>query len=253
MQGRDREPPRNGFEPRNWVLATLPPEDRTILRPHLEPVALPRGKVRLEAGEALTHAYFVETGVVALVAVLRSGATAVSAFLGREGVVGLAALLGGNLEVGRYVVHVAGSAWTMEVSGFRAALRQTPRLRARCQAYAIALLGQVLQNTACHGVHTVAERCARSLLVIHDRSQGDTLPLSWESFARMLGLAGPNAALVIRTLQGAGLVRCSREGIRVLDRARLEAAACECYAIDRARYDRLLPGLFDRRQRSPAG
>jgi hypothetical protein len=69
----------------------------------------------------------------------------------------------------------------------------------------------------------------------------------------MLGLAGPNAALVIRTLQGAGLVRCSREGIRVLDRARLEAAACECYAIDRARYDRLLPGLFDRRQRSPAG
>jgi CRP-like cAMP-binding protein len=216
-------------------------------------VALPRGKILLEAGEALTHAYFVEAGVVGLATAFRSGATAVSALVGREGVVGVGAMLGGDVEVGRYVVHVTGSASIMETSRFRAALRQTPRLRTTCQAYANVFLGQVLQNTACQSTHTVAERCARSLLVVHDRSNGGTIALTHESLAQMLGVPESNAASMTRTLQEAGMIRCSQEGIRVLDRARLEAAACECYGIDRARYHRLLTGALDRRERSQSG
>jgi CRP-like cAMP-binding protein len=253
MCHRNGGPPQSRLEPRNWVLAALPPKDLGRLRPHLQPVALLRGEVLPKAGEALTRAYFVETGVLALVTVFQNGATAVSAIAGREGVVGVGALLGGDVDVGRYVVHVTGSALTMEAYRFRAALRESPRLRTTCQAYARALLGQLLQNTACHSAHTVEERCARSLLVIHDRSNGDTLALTHESLAEMLGVARSTAASVTRTLHQARLIRYSQGDITVLDRARLEAAACECYVVDRAYYQRLLPGAFERRERSPSG
>lgn len=253
MDERIGEPPQNEFAPRSCVLASLPAEDLRSLRPHLEAAALPRRQILLEAGAALTHAYFVETGVVALVTVFRSGTAAVSAVVGREGVIGIGALLGGEVEGGRYVVHVPGSALIMDASRFGAALRQLPRLRTACEAYASALLGQVLQNAACHSTHTVAERCARWLLMIHDRSNGDIFALTHKSLAEMLGVTGPKAASVTRTLQKAGMVRCSREGITVLDRARLEAAACECYRINRAHCDRLLAGALARPEPSRSG
>jgi CRP-like cAMP-binding protein len=252
---RDRKTARtqNGLEPRNRLLAGLPPQDLCNLRPHLEPVALLRGEVLVDVGEVLTRAYFVEAGVVALVTVFENGPTAVSAIVGREGVVGVGALWGSDAALGRHVVQVTGSALTMEASRFRDALREIPRLRTNCQAYARAFLGQVLQTIACHSIHTLEERCARWLLVIHDWSNGDRLALTQAFLAQMLGVRRSRAAAVTRTLQQAGLIRFCRGDIRVLDRAGLEAAACECYGVDRDRYQRLLPRAFACRERPRSG
>jgi CRP-like cAMP-binding protein len=244
MCDRNTWPPQNRLQPRNRLLAGLPPQDLCNLGPHLEPVALLPGEVLVEVGERLTRAYFVEAGVVALVVVLENGTTAVSAIVGREGMVGVGALLGSDAPVGRHLVQVTGPALTMKVSRFRDALRESPRLRTTCQAYATAFFGQVLQTIACHSVHTVEERCARWLLLIHDRSNGDTLALTQAFLAQMLGVRRSTAAAVTRTLQRAGLIRYCLGHIRVLDRAGLESAACECYGIDRDRYQRLLPGAF---------
>jgi hypothetical protein len=155
------------------------------------------------------------------------------------------------LGLTQHQLHVTGSALTMEVS--RGALQESPRLRTICQAHARAFLGQVLQTIACHMVHTLEQRCARSLLMIHDRSNGDTLALRQELLAQMLGVGPPTAAALTRTLQKAGLIRYCQGDIRVLDRAGLQSAACECYRIDRERYQRLLPGAFARRDRARSG
>jgi CRP-like cAMP-binding protein len=235
---------QNTPEPRNRLLAGLPPRALCHLRPHLEPVALLRGEVLFDAGEALTHAYFIEAGVVALVAVFENGTSVVSAIVGREGLVGVGALLGNDAALGRHLVQVAGSALTMEAARFRDALRASPSLRTICQAYVRAFLGQVLQTIACHNVHTLEEKCARSLLVIHDRSNGDTLALRQEFLAEVLGVRRSTAAAVTRTLQRAGLISYCQGDITVLDRAGLESAACECYGVDRERYRRLLPDAF---------
>jgi CRP-like cAMP-binding protein len=244
MCDRKTGPPQNRLTPSNRLLAGLPPQDLCHLRPHLEPVALLRGEVLFEVGERLKRAYFVEAGVVALVVVFENGTTAVSAIVGREGMVGVGALLGSHAALGRHLVQVNGSALTMEVSRLRDALRESPRLRAACQAYATAIFGQVLQTIACHSVHTMEERCARWLLLVHDRSNGDTLALTQAFLAQMLGVHRSTAAAVTRTLQRAGLIRYCLGDIRVLDRAGLESAACECYGIDRDRYQGLLPGAF---------
>lgn len=234
----------NRLEPKNRLLASLPPQDLCRLRPHLEPVALLPGEVLVEVGEALTRVCFIEAGVVALVTVFENGTTAVSAIVGREGVVGVGALLDSDAALGRHWAQVTGSALTMEASRFRDALSDSPRLRTTCQAYTRAFLGQVLQTIACHSIHTVEERCARWLLVIHDLSNGDTLALTQAFLAQILGVRRSTAAAVTRTLQQAGLIRYCQGDIRVLDRAGLESAACECYGIDRDRYQRLLPGAF---------
>jgi hypothetical protein len=150
-------------------------------------------------------------------------------------------------------VQVAGSALTMDAWRFRDALRESPRLRTTCQAYVRAFLGQVLQTIACHNVHTLEQRCARSVLVIHDRSSGDTLALRQEFLAQTLGERRSTAAAVARTLEMAGLIRYCHGDIRVVDRAGLELAACECYGIDRERYRRLLPGALAGRDRARSG
>jgi CRP-like cAMP-binding protein len=240
----------NRSEPRNRLLAALPPRDLWHLRPHLEPVALLPGEVIVDAGEALTRAYFIEAGVVALVTVFKNGASAVSAIVGREGLVGVGALLGNDAALGRHLVQIAGSALTIEASRFRDALRATPSLRMICQQYARAFLGQVLQSIACHTIHSLEQRCARSLLVIQDRGSGDTLALRQEFIAEMLGVRRSTAAAAARTLQEAGLIRYFGGYITVLDRGGLEAAACECYGTDRKRFLRLQPGAFACRDRA---
>ena len=235
---------RARFGPRNRLLAALLPEGLVSFRTHLERVPLVEGRILFEANEPITRVYFVEAGVVALVTVFRNGTSTVSAIVGREGLVGVGALLGNDAAFGRHLVQMAGSALTMEASRFRDALRASPRLRTICQDYARAFFGQVLQCIACHTIHTLEQRCARSLLMIHDRSNGDTLALKQEFLAQMLGERRSTTAAVTRTLQKAELIRYCQGDIRVVDRAGLESAACECYGIDRERHERLLPGAF---------
>ena len=248
MSDRTAGPTADEVQPRNRVLASLPRNDLRHLLPELEPVSLWQGQMLLEAGAPLKRAYFIEAGLVALMVAFDDGTTAVSAIVGREGMVGIGALLASDAELARHLVQVSGSALTMKACRFRAALRRFPRFRAACQAYAKGFLGQVLQNTACARIHTLDERCARSLLMIHDRSDGDTLVLAPEFLGAMLGTSSPHGAAAIQRLERAGLICWREDGIDVLNRRGLEAAACECYAIERDRYQRLLPGAFDRDQ-----
>ena len=163
------------------------------------------------------------------------------ATVGNEGAVGAGALLDDNTATGRYLVQLPGSALAIEPAKLRIALEESPSLRALLAAYARAFVGQVMQSVACNAVHSAEERCARWLLMTHDRSGGDTFALTQEFLAQMLGVHRPTVTIVARTLQRAGLIRYSRGSITVLDRAGLEEAACECYHLIRRRYERLLP------------
>lgn len=240
-----------GFKPANLLLAALPHEVLSNLLPHLKPEYLPRSKVLCDVDEPLRRVYFVEKGLVSMVAVFEDGTTAEMATLGREGLVGIGSVLGGEQALGRYVVPMPGLALAIEASQFRTAFRNSPELRAACVAYAQAFLREALQTAACNSVHMVEERCARWLLMSHDRSDGDTLALTQEYLAGMLGVCRSTVTLVAGALQRAGLIHYRRGAIRVLDRPGLETASCECYRVIRTQYERLLPRTCE--QQLPAG
>jgi CRP-like cAMP-binding protein len=231
---------------RNRLLAALLPEDLLSLRTHLERVPLVDGQVLIEANEPITRVYFIEAGVVSLTAVFQNGATAEMATVGREGMVGIGSLLGGDAALGRYRVQVRGSALAVEASRLQGALRRHPALLAVCQAYARAFLGQALQTAACNSVHRVEQRCARWLLIGHDRRESDTFALKQEVLAKMLGVCRPTATVAAGALQCAGLIRYSRGILTVLDRPGLEVASCECYRVIRNQFERLLPRTYER-------
>jgi CRP-like cAMP-binding protein len=232
---------RTRFKPRNRLLATLPRDDLLRLWPDCELVPLVRGSVLIGVDEPQTRVYFVETGVVSLVAVFANRTASEMAMVGPEGVVGIGALLGGDTAFGQCVVQAPGVALALEAARFRRALRKSPSLRAACQAYARAFLCEALQTAACNCVHLVEERCARWLLMSHHRSDGATLSLTQEYLAEMLGVCRSTVTVAASALQRAGLIRYRRGTIAVLDRAGLEAAACECYRIIRNHYQLLLP------------
>jgi CRP-like cAMP-binding protein len=230
------------FKPRNRLLAALPEEALWSLRPHLRTVHLPRGSVLCEADERLMRVYFPEAGAISLVTVFEDGTTAEMATVGREGVVGVGALLGGEHAFGRHVVPVPGLALAVDASRFRSALRENGALRAACETYAQAFLAHLLQNVACNAIHRVDQRCARWLLMCDDQAEGDTFELTQEYLAELLGVRRSTVTVVAGSLQHEGLIHYRRGAITVLDRRGLEATACECYQIVRDTYERsLLP------------
>jgi CRP-like cAMP-binding protein len=226
------------LKPRNWLLAALPQDVLSSFRPHLKPVSLPRGRVLCDAEEPQKRVYFVETGLVSLVSVFEDGTTPEMATVGREGVVGLGTLLGGEHALGRCVVPVPGLALAMEASRFQDALRESPELRAACEGYARAFFRHLLQNVACNAAHTAEQRCVCWLLMCDDQTEHDPFELTQECIAEMLGVRRSTVTVVTGTLQQAGLIRYRRGAITVLDRLGLEAAGCECYRIIRDGYER---------------
>lgn len=229
----------NSTRPRNRLLAGLPHEALSSLRPHLKLVSLTRGKVLCEADEPLRLVHFVESGVISLVTLFEDGTSAEMATVGCEGVVGIGALLGGQHALCRHVVPMSGFALAVEASRFRAALRENLELRTACEAYARAFVGHVLQNVACNAAHRVEQRCARWLLMCDDQTDHGTVELTQEYLAEMLGVRRSTVTVVACTLQEAGLIHYRRGAITVLDRPGLAAAACECYRIVRDGYTRL--------------
>jgi CRP-like cAMP-binding protein len=229
-----------GFEPKNQLLSALPDWDLLSLQPHLEAVPLARGSVLFEIDEPLTRLYFVETGVAALLTTLENRAIGVAA-VGREGAVDVQSLLlGGGTALGQCQVVVPGSALALGCTPFLSALRKSPKLRAACEAYARALLVQMLQAVPCNRLHSVEQRCARWLLMCADRTEGDTFELMQESLAEMLGVPQSTVTAMVCMLQRDGVLCYRHSAITVVDRRRLEVAACECYRIVRDRSERLL-------------
>jgi CRP-like cAMP-binding protein len=228
----------------NKLLAALSREDRAALEPHLETVNLPRGQVLYETRDTVRHAYFPHTCVISLVAVMEDGSSAEVALFGCEGVLGLASSLVTRESFGRYIVQLSGTASRIAIDRLEEVLNASPAVRDLFRRYIEALLKQTFQTVACNALHSVEARCCRWILSMHDRMNQDTLPLTHEFLAEMLGVQRSTVSLVTRTLQTAGLISQSRGVITVTDRAGLEETTCECYGTIRRTFERLLPGTY---------
>lgn len=230
----------------NRLLAALEPKDYARLAPSLETVDLQRGKVLYESGEIVRYAYFPHDAVVSLVAVMNDGGTVEMAVFGREAVFGLVSAFISRESLGRYVVQIPGTASRIAIDRWNEVAEASPGVRQIIRLYVEALLAQTFQTVACNAVHSVDARCCRWILSTHDRVDQDTLPLTHEFLAEMLGVQRSTVSVIARTLQTAGLISQSRGVITVLDRAGLEEASCECYGIVRRHFTRLLPGTYTR-------
>ena len=232
-------------KPSNLLLRALPVSEWSDFQPYLEPVPLSPGTVIVDANQPLAQIFFVESGVISLLAVVANRAAAGVATIGREGAVGVATLvLGGDSALGRCQVLVPGLALAMEVSRFQSALQRSLRLRTACEAWTRVLFSQVLQAVSCGRLHTVEQRCARWLLMCADQTETEALALTQEGLAGMLGVPRAKMVDTTSTLERAGLIHHRGDAFTVLDRRGLEAAACDCYRIVRDRYERLVAHTF---------
>ena len=228
----------------NRLLTALEPEDFAVLEPHFEVISLSRGQVLYEPGDVIGHVYFPHDAMISLVNVMEDGATNEVALFGREGVVGLLSALVTREAFGRYIVQMGGTASRISYNRLDEVRNARPGLRQLIMNYGDVLLAQTFQTVSCNAVHVVEARCCRWILNMHDRADQDTLPLTHEFLAEMLGVQRSSVSVVTRTLQTAGLIRQSRGSITVTDRAGLEETTCECYGKIRGVYQRLLSGTY---------
>jgi len=219
----------------NQILQALPADEIRRLRPYLTRIRLANGAVLQQAGERIDQAYFVEQGVVSMVATADSAESRVEVgLIGREGLVGALALLTPEaLTYAQAMVQMPGAAYRIPSAALVANLENAPTLRRLTLQAFEASLAQLTQTAACNSRHTVPERLSRWLLMAHDRVDGDDLPLTQEFLAIMLAVRRPGVTIAVGALEASGLVRHSRGRIMICDRPGLERAACVCY--DRVR------------------
>ncbi len=216
---------------RNAILADLPAGDFTVLRGSLERMSMVSGDVLQRAGEPAKSIYFVETGIISLLAPLEQGGRIEIGHVGREGAAGVHAALGADRLTSEIMAQSDGVAFRVEATAVRAMIEQSPPLRRALNGFANALHTQVAQTAACNGAHEVVQRLARWLLMVHDRTDGDMLNLTHELISLMLGVTRPGVTIAAGALQKAGLIQYARGRLTISDRAGLESVACECYTI----------------------
>jgi len=223
---------------RNRLLLALPAAVYRALLPDLEAVILPHGAVLFEARERITHTYFPQRCVVSLLATTGVGPGVEVGLVGNEGMVGLSAFLGSSTSTTQAVLQVPDGAWRMEVGAFQRAVAKHTSLHQVLQRYTRTVISQVTQGLACNQRHEVSPRCARWLLMAHDRVGMDRFKLTQEFLGQMLGARRPTVSITASGLQSLGLIRYVRGTITVMDRAGLESAACTCYDVMEADYAR---------------
>jgi CRP-like cAMP-binding protein len=235
------EHPQTGLT-RNRILAALPDSTLARLAPHLEPVSLSLRELVFPPREPVRHALFPLDGVVSLVAELEDGNPVEIATIGNEGMTGLATFLKTDWLPYRAFVQVPGRAVRLDSEILAAESDRDEGLSDALKRHTQALLTQVAQSVACNRMHAVEARCARWLLMTHDRvGRAEQFPMTQEFLATMLGVRRATVTVAAGILQRAGFIRYTRGKITVVDRKGLEAASCECYAAVRAELDRLLP------------
>lgn len=225
---------------RNELLAGLSAADFELLKPHIKPISLVQGSILYEAGDRIDRVYFPNTGIVSLVIALSSGDHVEAAMIGRDGAVGGVAALNGAVATSKAIVQIAGEGVMVELAQVRRLADSSPAFRGELIRHDQIVLLQAQQSAACNAMHTVEARLARWLLRCSDLVDGDTLALTQEFLAEMLGSRRSTISLVAGTLQNAGLIRYRRGNIRILDMDGLRAAACECYAAVRTQSELLL-------------
>lgn len=225
----------------NLLLAALPPADLKFLVPHFRMVQLQRDTVLVRSGDAIDRIHFPLSGLVAFIMDMPNGQTVATAVVGNEGAVGVLSTLGPVLSPLTAVVRVAGLSLQISPTRFQATLGQSNALNGAVQTHTRALMAQFQHVAACNALHSVEARLARWLLHIHDRVEGDALPLTQDTLAEFLGVRRTTVTQVISKLREQGAVRSNRRSSIEIDRPRLETAACACYDLMRRRIGQILP------------
>lgn len=224
---------------RNRLLGALPAAELEKLLPSLESVPLADGMPIYEPDQRITRVYFPISGIISLVSEMAEGTVEVGT-IGREGMTGVPLVLHATTMPSRAFVQVPGHAYCMRDEDLLTAMRDSATFERLLFRYVLALFDQTAQHAACNRLHTLEERCARWLLMTHDRVDGDVLPLKQQFLAEMLGVHRPAVTIAAGALQKAGVIRYTRGKVTVLDRDALERSACECYKIIARRAKELL-------------
>jgi CRP-like cAMP-binding protein len=219
---------------RNRLLGALPPGEVVRLKPHLELFELTKGKVIYNAGDTICYAYFPERGMISMLSTTSWGDTIGVGVAGFEGMIGGALALKGRQIPFRAVVLIPGLAWRIRAEILRKEFRHCGATHDLMLLHTNALLAQVTQSAVCNHFHTSRQRLCRWLLVGLDHSEEDTLPLTQENISMILGIQRSRVATITSGLQRQGLISYRWGRLKILDRAGLEAASCECYRVDKA-------------------
>jgi CRP-like cAMP-binding protein len=225
----------------NHLLAALPEAELARWQPHLEPVVMPLGKSLYESGAKLNHVYFPTTSIVSLLYVMEDGASAEIAVVGNEGLVGVSLFMGGESTTSRAVVQSAGHGFRLRSSLMMQEFNRAGPVMHLLLRYTQALITQMAQTAVCNRHHSLDQQLCRWLLISLDRLQSDELVMTQELIANMLGVRREGVTEAAGNLQRDGLIEYRRGHIKVLDRAGVERRTCECYAVVKHEYDRLLP------------
>lgn len=237
----------------NHLLAALPTAEYEQLLPHLEPVALPLGEMLYEPDRQLQHAYFPTTAIISLLHVMESGASAESAGVGNEGMVGISLFMGGETTTSSAVVQTAGHAYWLDRRRLKQEFDRAGLLQRLLLRYTQALMTQMSQTAACNRHHSVEQQLCRWLLLTQDRVAQRELVITQELIAGMLGVRREGVTEAAGNLQRAGFISYRRGHISVLDRAGLETRSCECYALVKKELARLLSDVQYRQDDVAAG
>jgi CRP-like cAMP-binding protein len=222
------------------LLGALPAEVFGRVAAHLEPVSMPLGSSIYESGSQLQHVYFPTSSIVSLLYVLENGASAEIAVVGNEGVVGISLFMGGDTTPSRAVVQSAGEGYRLKAAILKSEFHRGGQLMQLLLRYTQALITQMCQTAVCNRHHSIEQQLSRWLLLSLDRLSSNELVMTQELIANMLGVRREGVTEAAGKLQRAGLIRYSRGRITVLDRPGVERSVCECYAVVKKEFDRLL-------------
>jgi CRP-like cAMP-binding protein len=225
----------------NFLLAALPDPEWRRWQPLLEQFEMPLGRVLYESGATLTHVYFPTTSIVSLLYVMENGASAEIAVVGNEGVVGISLFMGGESTPSRAVVQSAGQGFRLKAQLMKDEFNRAGPVLHLLLRYTQALITQMAQTAVCNRHHSLDQQLCRWLLLSLDRLRANELVMTQELIANMLGVRREGVTETALKLQLAGLIRYARGHISVLDRPGLEKRTCECYAVVKKEYERLLP------------
>jgi CRP-like cAMP-binding protein len=226
---------------KNRLLAALPEAELQRWLPHLEYVDMSLGEVLYEAGSTLSHVYFPTTAIVSLLYVMQNGESAEIAVVGNDGVVGISLFMGGDSTPSRALIQSGGGAYRLRAQLMKEEFDRGGPVLHLLLRYTQALITQMVQTAACNRHHSLDQQLCRWLLLSLDRLQGTDMVMTQALIAHMLGVPLKGATDGALRLQTAGLINYAQGRIRVLDRGGLEKRTCECYAVVKKEYDRLLP------------
>jgi CRP-like cAMP-binding protein len=241
MANNPRAPAKSSPKPRfndgdgnhihNFILLGLPPKERDMLFPKLELVRLKTHHVLHEPGDSLKSAYFCNEGLISILSVFPDGKSVEVGLIGKEGFIGLPLVAGFRTAPTRAIAQIEATAFRVDGEALMRILRECPQLERRLQQFSQIMAAQVTQIAACNRLHEVNERLARWLLMSADRVDSNSLPLTQEFLAQMLGTRRSSVTVAAGMLQKAGLIANGRGDVEIVDRRRLEEAACDCYGI----------------------